>query len=111
MTTSNKFSREWSADMARKNRAARYHNKKTQVHELVKGIVAYVEEGQSGVKVDARTLDYSCILWAKQQGFMLGREGNHIHICWEHWKDIPYIVYDQLRGEYIKWQSSTEDRY
>lgn len=112
MTTSNKYSKDWATEMARTNRANRYHNNKTQVHELVKGIVSAVEEGQSGVRIDAKTLDYSCVLWAKQQGFMLGRKGNQIIICWEDRGETPYMVYDALRGEYVKWTSQLrEDRY
>ena len=38
-----KFSRDWSSDMARKNRAAAYYNKKIQVDKLVKGITYNVE--------------------------------------------------------------------
>lgn len=53
-----KFSRDWSSDMARKNRAAAYYNKKIQLDKLIKGITYSVERGFSGIKVDARSLDY-----------------------------------------------------
>lgn len=97
-----KFSRDWSSDMARKNRAAAYYNKKIQLDKLIKGITYNVERGFSGIKVDARGLDYSCILWAKQNGYAFKRIGNEILIAWEPEGLVQYVIYDPYRGEYVR---------
>lgn len=96
------LSKDWAAEMARKNRASTYHNKKIHVDKLTKGIIYNVEKGFSGIKVDGRSLDYSCILWAKQKGYLFKRVGNEILIAWEPEGLVQYILYDPYRGEYVR---------
>lgn len=78
-----KLTKEWSAEMSRKNRTSRYYDKKYQVELLQKDIIRKVEWGHSGIRIRAKELDYSCILWAKQAGYNIERVKDDVRIFWD----------------------------